>query len=261
MVAAGLALSLRKPLLVAAWLVALVVVLTESGGQASFFGWRVPKPGVELVGYGLENLHLLDLGLFVSLTVIVAPLVLPPKPVARVQGLVFIGFAIYAVLLGLVVLIETLAKLVLMVALLLAIPFGTLIYLAKYGDFPVQEAGVVVSSVMLLKVVCAVLVILAHPLFLMNLGLVLQIATTLVAMVVISFLHGFVPGILVSITDAIAGLVNVVLGIVWALVIGLGAIPNVLGALVALGKDARQLLRGRRLRALLALSPSSSDPS
>ncbi len=58
----------------------------------------------------------------------------------------------------------------------------------------------------------------AHQRFLENRGLILLIATSLLATIIVSFLHGMVPGFLVSVTDLIAALIVVILAAVWVIV-------------------------------------------
>jgi len=48
--------------------------------------------------------------------------------------------------------------------------------------------------------------------------------------VVVTFLHGMVPGILVSITDDIAAIVLAIVAIIWAIVLLVGSIPAVVKA-------------------------------
>jgi hypothetical protein len=55
--------------------------------------------------------------------------------------------------------------------------------------------------------------------------------TSLLGNVVAVFLHGLVPGILVSITDDLAGIVFAVVAIVWAIVLLIGSIPAIVRAL------------------------------
>ncbi len=73
--------------------------------------------------------------------------------------------------------------------------------------------------------------VIAQQRFLQNRGLVLLVVSSLVANIVISFLHGFVPIILVSITDAIGAIVMAVCGCIWWILALIGAIPAVLRAL------------------------------
>jgi hypothetical protein len=57
---------------------------------------------------------------------------------------------------------------------------------------------------MMLKAAFGACLILAHPRFLQNKGLMLSILSSLAANIIIGFLHAMVPVPLVSITDAIA---------------------------------------------------------
>jgi hypothetical protein len=76
-----------------------------------------------------------------------------------------------------------------------------------------------------------VLLLLAQQRFLQNRGLVLLILSSLVCNIVLSFLHGLVPGFLVSITDALGGIIVAVCGLIWWVMALIGAIPAVLRAL------------------------------
>src|SRR5262249_55675388 len=134
-------------------------------------------------------------------------------------------------LLVLVMVPLALALLLLMFGLFVATPFGTLAYLAIWGFFDRGGAAVALSLILGLKVAFAVLLVLAQPRFLQNKGLVLLIATSLVANVAIAFLHGLVPLVMVSITDALAAvLVGVAAGI-WALLALIGAVVSVARAI------------------------------
>ncbi|HYF01609.1 MAG TPA: hypothetical protein VEJ18_21990, partial [Planctomycetota bacterium] len=124
-----------------------------------------------------------------------------------------------------------LALLILMVSLLLAPIFGTAAYFAIYGDFDRGRAAGLLSAFMLLKLVAAACLVLAHPRFLQNKGFVLILLTSLLAHVVTAFLHGLPPGFLVSITDAIAGIISAVLAAIWGLVLLVGSLPAVVKAL------------------------------
>jgi hypothetical protein len=84
---------------------------------------------------------------------------------------------------------------------------------------------------MALKVLFAVLLVLSHPRFLQNKGLVLLIATSLVANVVVAFLHGFVPLVMVSITDALAAIVVGILAAIWAILMLVGSLISIFKAI------------------------------
>jgi glycopeptide antibiotics resistance protein len=124
-----------------------------------------------------------------------------------------------------------LALLLLMVSLLLAIPFGTVIYLAEYADFNRAAAAATLSFAMALKLGFSVLLVLAHQRFLENKGLVLIVLTSFAGTILLSFLHGFFPRFLVSITDDVGAIIIAVLTLIWALFYLIGAIPAILKAL------------------------------
>jgi hypothetical protein len=52
--------------------------------------------------------------------------------------------------------------------------------------------------------------------------------TSLLANIVVSFLHGLVPFVLVSILDAVAAIVVGVLAAIWALIKLIGSIPAII---------------------------------
>ena len=85
---------------------------------------------------------------------------------------------------------------------------------------------------MFLKVAFAVVLVLAQQRFLQNKGFVLIIVTSLIANIVIGFLHGLVPVILVSITDAVAAIIVLVLALIWAVFLLIGSIPAIVKAVV-----------------------------
>ncbi|MEO8394649.1 MAG: hypothetical protein ABI700_16760, partial [Chloroflexota bacterium] len=82
-------------------------------------------------------------------------------------------------------------------------------------------------------IVFAICLVIAQQRFLENRGLVLLVISSLIANIVISFLHGFVPGIIVSITDDIAGIIVALCGCIWWVLALIGAIPAILNAIRA----------------------------
>jgi hypothetical protein len=177
-----------------------------------------PTPGL-----AVPALALVDSVLLLVLALMATALVVPPRLHGRVQGVVaaIISFGLIGA--GLAVAVRALAQLVLMVSFLVAIPFGTLIYLIVWGFFDRGGAAVALGLLMLLKTVVAVCLALAHRRFLTDMGLVVLVAASLIANLVVTFLHGLVPIFLVSITDAIAAIVVAIIGIVLAVLSLLGA--------------------------------------
>jgi hypothetical protein len=155
-------------------------------------------------------------------------------------------FSILLILAALILLFIAIAKLILMVTLFFAFPFGTIAYLIIWGFFPRGETTVLLALIMFLKLVCGVFLLLAQPRFVQNKGLVLLGLTSWICNIVCSFLQGIVPVILVSITDAIAAIVFSIVAIIWAIVLLFGSIPGIVRALQtsasAVGKRPMQLL-------------------
>jgi hypothetical protein len=149
----------------------------------------------------------------------------------RIQGIVTFVVALLTLLGAVAMIFAALGLLLLMVSLLLAIPFGTLVYMAKYAAFAKTPAAVTLSLIMSLKLGFAVFLVLAHQRFLENKGLVLIILTSFLATIILIFLHGIVPRFLVSITDDIGAIIIALLAAIWALFYLIGSIPAIIKAL------------------------------
>lgn len=245
--------SLRKPFLIIAVILSVVIVLLEVGSlalpdntgtlsaaqfsndpeilaaflkvgaQANNMASKRPP------GMGISYMALVDAEVLLTIGLIGASLIVPARLQARVQGFVTCGFSCLLILaaLGLVLLVA-LVLLILMISLFLAVPFGTIAYLAVYGFFNRGGASAMLALLMLLKLGMGVSLILAQQRFLQNKGLVLLIITSLVCNVIISFLHGLPPIILVSIFDAIAAICMGIIAIIWAIFLLIGSIMSIL---------------------------------
>lgn len=248
---------LRKPLLVAALIVAVVVVLLCLGSgllaKTAPFTERMSNalddPAISKAlaehdidrddaqdqlenvsgetdppGLGITYLALPTGLLLVVMVQISLPMLIGHRATGTVQGVISIVTGIIGVIAGIIMAIVAFVSLLLMVSLFLATPFGTLAYLAIYGFFPVGAAATILTLVMLALIVTAVLLVLAQQRFLQNKSLVLLLITCLLLAFVTMFVQGFVPGILASITDALAALITAIVGIIWALVMLIGGI-------------------------------------
>ncbi len=217
--------ELRKiPLLIALALTVLVV-LVELGSPLIIGAGDGPP------GRGIPYLALLDIILAYTILLVALPIVVPDRIQGKVQGIVTLVGSIVLLIVAFLLTLLALAALLLMVSLFLAVPFGTIAYLAAFGDFGTGRAAVLLSLLMVLKLAFCVFLVIAQQRFLQNKGLVLLVITSLVATIIVSFLHGLVPGELVSITDALAAIVVGIIAIVWAIVLLIGSIPAVLRAI------------------------------
>lgn len=225
--------AMRKPFFIVALILLALIVAIETG--ASFFLGAedagsygdLAKPGL-----GIPYLALLDGLLLFGVGLIGMGLLLPDRLQGRVQGVLTLVVSLLMLLLSILMIYLALALLMLMVSLLLAVPFGTAVYFAKFAKFETGAAAITLSSIMGLKLAFAVFLLLAHERFLEMKSLVLMVLTSLLATVIVSFLHGFAPaGFMVSITDDIAAIIIAILAAIWALILLIGSIPAVVKAL------------------------------
>ena len=184
----------------------------------------------EVPGFAIPYLILIDGVLLFTVALIGIALIIPDNLQGKVQGIATLIFSILIILAGIGMIFAAIAAVIGMIVLLLAIPFGTLVYLAKFGSFPRGTASGILSLLFFLKLAFGAFMILAHQRFLQGKGLILIVLTSLLSIVIVSFLHGFVPGILVSITDVIAAIVVAILAIIWAVILLIGSVPAVLKA-------------------------------
>jgi len=237
--------SLRKPFLILAIILMALAVLVELG--AGFLLKPRPPAAASLTnlnqqagvsedeaisqaeilrlrqdneappGLAIRYMALLDGLVLFTVGLMGLGILLPERVHGRLQGLLTLIASFLVLTGGLLMLLAAFVRLMIMVSLFLAAPFGTLAYLAIYGFFDRAGASVTLSLLMLLKLGFAVCLVLAHQRFLQIKRIIALVLTSLLANVVISFLHGLVPGFLVSITDALAALVVDVLALIWAL--------------------------------------------
>ena len=218
--------TLRKSLFFVAFVLIVLTLLIELG-SAIASGFKA-----DVIGLGIPYLVLLDSMLVFTISLMACSLFIPERIQGRIQGILTLIISIVIILFSIVKVFVALGKLILMLSLLLSPIFGTIAYLAIFGDFERTSAAVTLSLLMTLKLFFAGFLVFAHQRFLQNKGLVLFILTSLIANVIISFLHGFVPGFLVSITDAIAAIVIAILAIIWAIVFLVGSIISIVKAIV-----------------------------
>jgi hypothetical protein len=175
-------------------------------------------------GQAIPALVWLDGLLLLTIGLMGAALVVPERIMGRIQAPFRLVASFLLILAGVKALITAYVLLMLMVSLFLAAPFGTIAYLAMWGFFDRGSATAALAIVMFLKLVFAICLVISQPSFLKGKMLVVLTLTSLVANVVVSFLHGFVPGILVSITDALGAVIVAILAIIWGLIIFIGVI-------------------------------------
>jgi len=218
--------TLRKPLFLIAVALIIIVLLIELGSGL------VASLGAGARGMGIPYLSLIDGLLAFTITLIACSLLIPERVQGRIQGVATLIVSLIVITLGIAQIFTALGKLFLMLGLLLAPIFGTIAYLIIFAGFPRGEAAFSLSLLMTLKLFFAGFLVFSHQRFLQNKGLVLLTLCSFIATIIVSFLHGFVPGFLVSITDAIAAIVVSIIAIVWAIVFLVGSIISMVKAIV-----------------------------
>ena len=216
--------ELRKPFFIIALAIMLAVVLVEVGSP-----WlmNVTDKNYDLPGYGIQYLVFIDAFLFYVSLLIGLALIIPERIQGRVQGCATLILSFFGCLGIIGAIIVALVFLLLLITLFLSPIFGTAAYLAIYGNFDRSGANITLSLIMTLKIAFVVFLILAHQRFLQNKSLVLLTLTSLIANLIISFLHNLMPGILVSITDTIGAIIVAILALIWAVVFIIGAIVSI----------------------------------
>ncbi len=183
-------------------------------------------------GLGIPSLALLDSLVLFTVAMMGAALLIPERVQGKVQGVVTLVVSLLTLLGAWLMFMATMAALMLMVALITAAPFGTIAYLALFGTFPRATANVILTMSMTFKLGFAGCLVFAHPRFLQNKGLVLIVLTSLLANVLLSWLHGWAPIFLTSITDAVGALLVIVLAGIWAIFLLIGSVMSIAKAIV-----------------------------
>src|SRR5581483_2830129 len=129
--------GLRKPLFALAVILIAMALLLEAGSRLALN--PTPKAGSELgatpPGYGVPYMALLD-GLVLFTAILMGTsLLLPDAVQGRLQGILTLIVSLVVLIGSIVLIIVALVLLALMVCLLLAIPFGTVVYMALYSHF------------------------------------------------------------------------------------------------------------------------------
>lgn len=219
--------KLRVPFFIVAIICLIIAFAVEIGSQL-YLGTQVDMPSP---GLGIAYLALLDWLLLFTLLLMAASLIIPDRVHGRIQGVITFIVALLSLGAAIAAIIKAFGLLMIMISLLMAIPFGTMIYFGAYADFDVGAAAVTLSFIMTFKIAFVVFLVLAHQRFLQNKGLVFLILTSFIATILLGFLHGMVPGFLASITDDIAGLITAIFAAIWALFFLFGSLPAVFKAL------------------------------
>ncbi|MFC3831626.1 MULTISPECIES: hypothetical protein [Deinococcus] len=207
--------TLRRPLFLGAALCVLLAVLIELGQSVLLAGGQA-RPG-----FGVRALALVDGVLLYTVVLMGLALVVPERVQGRVQGIVTLLLSLLLLLAVILLGLTAFVTLTVMLGLLLSF-FGFPVYLGLFGHFDRGGAAATLALLMTLKLGFAVLLVLSQPRFLQNRSLVLLTLTSVVSSLLLAWLHALVPGLLVSVTDAIGAIVIAILAFIWGVLLLIG---------------------------------------
>ena len=230
--------SIRRYITFISWALIAIIVSIEVGSSlgllslvVDFFkslgGLDGNVNSAESPGMGIMALAFIDGILLYSWSTIKAGSVIPEKiltPSMKIANIVFFFLMLMAAITTIFVAI---ALITVMVSLLLAIPFGTIVYMIKFASFPTGAAASTLAVLMSLKILFAISIVVGESrLFHDYRMFLLVLATSFVANIIIGFVHGIVPGFLVSITDAVGAIIVAIIALIWLIIMFLGSIIN-----------------------------------
>lgn len=188
--------------------------------SASDFGASAGDPP----GLGIPNLAL-PIGLLLCVLVLmVLATLIGHRATSIVNVVVNIVGGLVGIIVGFISAIIAFTMLLMLVALFLAAPFGTLAYLAAFGFFDVDASSAALIAILVFLTLGAVFLVVAQQRVLTNKRLMFFVFLVLGLTLLTLILHTIVPGILVSITDALAALITAIVSLIWGIAMLIGGI-------------------------------------
>ena len=219
-------MRVRAPAFLFALLIMVVVVAFELATKGLLRVSAESPPGL-----GGPYLALLDGILLVTTIVFGAGHLRPDGLIARIASVLWLVLSLLGILASFLMALAALQAIMLMLALLMSSPFGTLAYLALFADFPAGKAIAALSFLMVLKLAFLVMLAITDLGYLKNKPLMLVTGLSIAATWLTSFLIALPPRFLASITDSVAALVTSIIALVWLVFILFGSVMGVLQGL------------------------------
>lgn len=244
--------ALRRPLFILALICMVLVVLVELGLPTLLLGGPPSRPSATALdelglprallaenssdvpqppGAGIGFLAFVDGLLLFTVLMLGLSLLIPPRIYGKFQGLITLVISLLWLLACLMAGLAALGTLMLMIGLFVAVPFGTLAYLAIWGSFSTSQAAVLLGLILFLKICFGVFLVLSQPRFLRVKGLMALVILSVVLQLILGFIHGFLPGPVVAIGDQLWAVVIAVAALVWALVMLIYTLPAIINAI------------------------------
>jgi len=184
-------------------------------------------------GLGVPADAVMSLWLFIQVALMAVASLPRKKLIPYVTGIVNIIAGILLLLGAIAAIFLAIAKLLIMLGLLFAWPFGPLIYLAIFGFFPKGAAAATLTVALILKIVIAVLLFLGDQSILKSPAVVILFLLAIISGIIVMFLHAIVPMMLVSITDAVAAIIVGIIAAIWAILsLILAGIVQLIGTII-----------------------------
>jgi hypothetical protein len=195
----------------------------------------------DLPGLGGRYLALLD-GILLYLVMLMALGHFKLKALtARIASIVTFLLSLSGIIVAFLMIFVALELIMLMLAMFLAAPWGTLAYLAAFGRFPKDEAIALLTLIMVLKLTFLVMLALADLGNLKNKGMLILVGLSLLATWLTSFLISLPPSFLASITDAVGALITAIIAFVILIVVFVTSILAIIKAVLSLRARAREV--------------------
>jgi hypothetical protein len=187
---------------------------------------------------GIPSLALFDTLFLWTLILMALNITLDRALVGKIQGVLTLIVSIVVIFAGIKTLITAFVLLLVMIALLSSF-FGWIVYLALFGFFDTGSAATVLGAITFFKLACVVLLVLAQQGFLTTTRFIVLVAISLVCDLLLVFLQGLPPGVLVSVTDAIGAIIVSIVAIIYAIVQLVFAVVAIVRAILELSRASR----------------------
>ena len=232
-------MELRLPFFLAACFCVLLALLVEvAAGELLTTVSMGALAEKATPGWAIKSLALIDGILLYNLIWMLLSVVVPRSVTGRAQGIVTLILSFFGCLGTLALVMAAFGLLMLMLSLLVAVPFGTIVYLAAWGHFARGAAAATLMFALVLKIAFLVLAVLGHQRFLQNKGLMVLAGLSIGLTWLIAFVHAFLPIILVSIGDQLMALVITVIAAIWLALLLIGSLIATIKAILSLRKLA-----------------------
>lgn len=232
-------MELRLPFFVAAVFCLLVALLIEAAAADALTKVTMGAMAEKATpGFAIQALALIDGILLYSLIWMLLSVLVPRAVTGRAQGIITLILSFFAFLGTLLLVMAAFMLLMLMLSLLVAVPFGTIAYLAAWGHFARSAAAATLALAMMLKIAFLILAVLGHQRFLQNKGLLVLTGLSIGLTWLIAFVHALLPIFLVSIGDQLMTLVITIVAAIWLLLLLIGSIIATIKAILSLRRVA-----------------------